>query len=89
MDSAMIILGWIAPGLYVARLDGAAKRLLVQLDDRYVADPLFSPDGKWLAFSVSNNDLSQTSFIPALIQIETCQVFPLPGLGGVIRGWKR
>lgn len=44
MDSAMIILGWMAPGLYVARLDGTAKRLLVQLDDRYVADPLFSPE---------------------------------------------
>lgn len=82
-------LGWMAPGLYLAKLDGSEKRLLVQLDDRYVADPFFSPDGKWLAFSVTNSDLPKTPFIPALINIETCQVVPLPAFRGVIRGWKR
>ncbi|MCX8062015.1 MAG: hypothetical protein N3D16_05490, partial [Anaerolineales bacterium] len=82
-------LGWMAPGLYIAKLDGSEKRLLVQLDDRYIADPLFSPDGKWLAFSVANGDLPGNAFIPALINIETCQVIPLPGVTGVMRGWRK
>ncbi len=81
--------GRIGPGLYISRLDGSDKRLLVQLDYWAVSSPFFSPDGHWLAISVMNTDQPDTPMTPALVNVETCQVVPLPALQGEIHGWVR
>ncbi len=79
--------GRMTPGIYISRLDGTEKRLLVQLDTWTVGLPLWSPDGNWLAFLVGDTDAQNPNGIPALVNVKTCQVVPLPGLNGEVRGW--
>jgi Tol biopolymer transport system component len=81
------VIGRMAPGIFISRLDGSEKRLLVQLDYWMVAFPVWSPDGKWLTFSVTNPDQFQTLTTPSLINVENCQVIPLTGLNGEIEQW--
>jgi len=80
--------GRMTPGIFVSSLDGTQKRLLVQLDTWTVGLPLWSPDGNWLAFLVvDTEDALHPDGIPALVNLKTCQVVPLPDLLGEIRGW--
>ena len=79
--------GKIIPGLFLSRLDGTDKRLLAQLEHWPVFSPVFSPDGKWLAVSMLNTDLPNAPVTPVLVNLGTCQVVPLPGLDGEIKGW--
>lgn len=80
--------GRMSPGLFLSRLDGTDKRLLVQLDHWPVLLPAFSPDGQWLAFSTLNVDLSNPmQATPILLNIQTCQAIPLPGFEGEVRQW--
>jgi hypothetical protein len=79
--------GRMIPGIFVSRLDGTEQRLLVQLDTWSAGLPLWSPDGNWLAFGVVNTDVMQPESTPALVNLKTCQVIPLPRLNGEIRGW--
>ena len=80
--------GWKTPGLYINHDPSQEVRLLVQLDNWFVSEPRFSPNGRWLAFSVMNADLPHTPVVPGLINIENCQVIPLPALTGTILGWR-
>jgi Tol biopolymer transport system component len=80
--------GWKTPGLYINHDPSQEVRLLVQLDNWFVSEPRFSPNGRWLAFSVMNADLPHTPVVPGLINIENCQVVPLPALTGTILGWR-
>ena len=73
------------PGLFLSRIDGTDKRLLIQLEHWPVLLPVFSPDGKWLVFSALNDGDSYTS--AALINVENCQLFPLPAVKGEPRQW--
>jgi WD40 repeat protein len=79
--------GRMAPGIFVSRLDGAEKRLLVQLDTWTVGLPLWSPDGNWLAFLAMNTDTMRPEGTPGLVNVKTCQVVPLADLGGEIQSW--
>jgi Tol biopolymer transport system component len=81
------VLGRMNPGIFISRLDGSDRRLFVQLDTWTVSKPRWSPDGNWLAFSVMDTDLYSTPLIPTLVNVGTCQVFPLKGLDGEIEGW--
>ncbi|MFH1909398.1 MAG: hypothetical protein ABIL11_18795, partial [Chloroflexota bacterium] len=81
------VIGRMTPGIFIARLDGSGKRLLVQLDYWMALNPIWSPDGKWLAFSVINTDLPDTPMTPALVKVETCQAIPLKELNGTILEW--
>ena len=81
------VVGRMASGIYVSRLDGSEKRLLVQLDTLTAFSPLWSPDGKWLVFNVLKEDFLHPAEVPALVSLDTCQVVPLTGLNGVIQGW--
>jgi hypothetical protein len=81
------VIGRRTSGIYVSRFDGSEKHLLAQLDDWMAMNPVWSPDGKWLAFSVMNTDQYQTHLTPALVNVETCQVVPLTGLNGTIEQW--
>ena len=80
--------GRMAPGVYLARIDGSDKRLLMQLDHWMAFGPVFSPDGKWLAVNVMNTDLPDVPITPTLIEASSCKVIPLSGLkGSEIQEW--
>jgi WD40 repeat protein len=81
--------GKTGSGLYVSKPDQSEKRLLVQLDYLAISNVTWSPDGKWLGFSVFDN----STFIPTsavgIINLESCQVYPIqiPGIE-ILREWR-
>lgn len=79
--------GKMAPGIFISRLDGSEKKLLVQLDYWTAGVSVWSLDGKWLAFYVIDTDQFQATSIPALVNVNTCQVIPLANLNGEIMEW--
>ncbi len=80
------VIGKMTPGLYLKALPDGEPRLLAQLEHWSVFNPVFSPDGQWLAFSVLNGDTGMASRL-MLISIANCQVTPLNELQGQIRQW--
>ena len=79
--------GTIGYGLYLAKPDGSERRLIAQLNDWGVTDPVWSPDGRWLLVNVVNTDSPQSDVTPAVIDPATCQTFPLEGIDGTVEGW--
>ena len=79
--------GRMNPGIFISRLDGSDRRLLVQLDTWSVGQPRWSPDGNWLAFSVMDTDLFTMPLTPGLVNVATCQVVPVKALNGQVDGW--
>lgn len=74
-------------GVYVANLDGSGEKLLIHFDDWDVYEPAWSPDGSWLAVSVFDPTTDVPWPVPVLVQIDTCQVVPLPRIEGEVHGW--
>jgi hypothetical protein len=81
--------GRMNPGIFISRLDGSDRRLLVQLDTWSVGQPRWSPDGNWLAFSVMDTDLFIMPLTSGLVNVATCQVVPLKALKGQVEGWAK
>lgn len=79
--------GRMAPGIFISRLDGSEKKLLVQLEYWITGVSVWSPDGKWLVINVTDTDQFQPITIPALVNVDTCQVVPLMNLNGEILEW--
>ncbi len=79
--------GGIDYGLYLARLDGTARRVLVHLDHWGVMHPAWSSDGRWLMVTVVNTDAMQAETAPALLRVDTCEVIPGADLGGSVWDW--
>jgi len=80
--------GKMTPGLYLKALPDGEPRLLAQLDYWSVFNPVFSPDGQWLAFSVLNGDTGMDTYT-FILNLTNCQAIPLTGLQGEIRQWQR
>lgn len=75
-------------GLFVSDLDGSDRKQLADGNPYIVTLPVWSPDGNWVLASVHNPDADkQPNPMLALIQVDTCQVIPLPGLGGYASSW--
>ena len=81
------VVGRMTDGIYISRLDGSQRRLAAQLDYWMVADPLWSPDGRWLALGVVDTDQYVQTSAPALLNLQSCQVYPLAGIEGELDGW--
>lgn len=79
--------GTMTPGLYLKALPAGQARLLAQLEHWSVYNPVFSPDGQWLAFSVLDNDPPDRGASTAVMNIQTCQVIPLP-ISGTLSEWR-
>ncbi len=73
--------------IYAAGIDGQGKRLISNTSPFVTVHPQWSPDGKWLAVSVMDTDLSEMSPSIALINMETCEIVAVPSLTGSITGW--
>jgi hypothetical protein len=80
------VVGRMTPGLYLKALPDGEPRLLVQLEHWSVFNPVFSPDGQWLAFSVLNGDTGMDSRF-MLLNTANCQAIPLNELQDEIRQW--
>lgn len=70
--------GRMTPGIYVSRLDGSERRLLVQLDYWMSTVSHWNRDGTWLVFTVTDMDQYSVPSRVAVISVETCEVRPLP-----------
>ncbi|MCE5207196.1 MAG: hypothetical protein LLG42_02680 [Chloroflexi bacterium] len=77
------LFGVPAYGVYIANLDGSGKRLVSSLSSG--ANPGgWSPDGEWLALSVSVQETAGTVKKSVIVQPDTCQVVLLPDVGQII-----
>jgi hypothetical protein len=75
-------------GLYVSDLHGSNRRLLADGNYYIVTVPSWSPDGKWVVASVQDpNANKQPNPVLALIEVDTCEIIPLPSLGGYVSSW--
>ncbi|PWH11994.1 MAG: hypothetical protein DDG60_15395 [Anaerolineae bacterium] len=83
--------GAMTPGLYLKSLPEGEPRLLAQLEHWAIFNPVFSPDSRWLVFSVMNTDLPNTPVTPALVSLAEwpggCPFYPLP-FTGQARAWR-
>ena len=80
--------GRMAGGIYLAPLDGSSRpKLLIQLDNWTVDAPIWSPDGHWLLFNIVNTDAYEPKNQSALLNLATCQVFPVNAFEGTAQGW--
>jgi hypothetical protein len=75
-------------GLLLSRLDGSERRLLAQLDYWNLSEPVWSPDGEWLLFTATSFGQLDPEEIPVLLNLQTCDVFPL-NFRGTVQGWSR
>ncbi|HET9906589.1 MAG TPA: hypothetical protein VFQ23_08105, partial [Anaerolineales bacterium] len=73
-------------GLFVSDLDGSNRKLLADGDPYTVTVPSWSPDGNWVIATVHDPDVNKQPAL-ALIQVDTCQIIPLPNLSGYVTSW--
>lgn len=61
---------------------------VAQFDQRWILSyPVFSPDGNWLAISVTNRQSNKIT--PALINLRTCNTYAMKGVDGQLFDWSR
>jgi hypothetical protein len=72
---------WI---LYISDIDGSNRWALAD-SDLWVSSPAWSPEAKWLLVSIADKNPSST--IGALINLQDCQIIPLPYFKGNIISW--
>ncbi len=81
------VIGKMYPGIFISRLDGSENKLLMQLEGWVTMASAWSADGKWLTINVIDTKQFQPITIPALVNVDTCQVVPLMNLNGEIVEW--
>jgi hypothetical protein len=69
---------------YISGLDGSNRTLLAD-SDIWALIPVWSPDGQWLIFSVSDTDTEH--LIPTLVRLEDCTIIPLTYFSGQLMVW--
>lgn len=73
-------------GIYVSRLDGSERKLVAEMGHWLVVNPIWSPDGKWLIVGIVDTDLAVPEEATALVNLQTCQIIPLP-ITGTFYSW--
>jgi len=76
--------GTINWGIYMARLDGSERQLVVDPQIATAFASYWSPDGQWLL--VNTRDLEDNN-IPILVNPFTCEVLALKHIEGTVEGW--
>ncbi len=81
------VIGKMYPGIFISRMDGSEKKLLMQLEGWITMASVWSADGKWLTINVTDTNQFQPITVPALMNVDTCQIVPLINLNGEIVEW--
>jgi hypothetical protein len=71
-------------GIFISRLDGSERRLVVEPEVSTTFASVWSPDGQWLVITTRNNDGLD---IPVLVNPFSCEVARLKNVNGSIEGW--
>lgn len=70
--------------VFTSSLDGSNQSLLAQGPETTVVAPKWSPDGRWIITTIYEGN---SDGMLALIQVDTCQIIPLPILNGNVGSW--
>jgi len=81
------VIGKMYPGIFISRLDGSQKKLLMQLEGWVTVASAWNADGKWLTINVTDTEQFQPITVPALVNVDACQIVPLTNLNGEIVEW--
>jgi hypothetical protein len=81
--------GMMGNGLYVSHLDGTERRMVAAIDGRALYLPIWSPDNRWLILGLPSPNDAVDGIAQALLELDTCRLFPLPDLGGDVYSWGR
>jgi len=73
-------------GIFISRLDGSERRLIVEPQVPTAFTSVWSPDGQWL---IVNTRDTEGNNHPVLVNPFTCQVIPLTNIRGMVEGWAR
>lgn len=82
-------LGMQGNGLYVSRLDGSERKLVMALYGMALYFPVWGPDSNWLIVSIPNPEAQDGKPVQALIELASCRVIPLPDYGSEVYSWGR
>jgi hypothetical protein len=75
-------------GLFVSDADGSNRKMLTDGDPYVVTVPAWSPDGNWVIASVHDPNANSYPYSTLmLIQVDTCQIIPMPNLSGYVTSW--
>jgi len=74
-------------GLFISNLDGSHRQFFGDAETEIFSEPIWSPDGKWLLLSVWDDQVNDVLPFLALIQVDSCQIIPLPELTGQFSSW--
>jgi Tol biopolymer transport system component len=74
-------------GLFIANLDGSDRLFFGDADTEVFSNPLWSADGKWLLLSVWDEQVNDVLPFLALVQVDSCQIIPLPDMTGQFSSW--
>jgi Tol biopolymer transport system component len=75
-------------GVFVSDADGSNRKMLTDGDPYVVTVPAWSPDGNWVIASVHDPNANSYPYSTlALIQVDTCQLIPVPNLSGYVTSW--
>ena len=79
--------GMMGNGLYISHPDGSERHLVGALNGRVLYFPVWSPDNRWLIISLPDLNDPSAPTVQVLIELKTCQIIPLPDLGGEVYSW--
>ncbi|MDL1944324.1 hypothetical protein FBQ99_18470 [Chloroflexi bacterium CFX2] len=71
-------------GIYVSRLDGSERKLVVEPEVPTAFMSVWGPDGQWLI--VNTRDVDDKN-IPVLVNPFTCEAVSLNQVNGMVEGW--
>lgn len=73
-------------GIYISRLDGSERKLVVEPEVTTAFMSVWGPNGQWLV--VNTRDANDKN-IPILVNPFTCEIYSLHQVGGMVEGWSR
>ncbi len=73
-------------GIYISRLDGSERKLVVEPEVTTAFMSVWGPNGQWLV--VNARDANDKN-IPILVNPFTCEMYPLNQVDGMVEGWSR
>jgi hypothetical protein len=72
--------------LYVQPLDGSQRKTILEVPgEGYIRTPVWFPDGQWLLVDLSWK--LPEAYTKALVNVDTCEIIPLPKIDGIVDDW--